>query len=89
MAREPITLTGSQRSRSSGLVSGFVLKLARQSTALTQERFAEALDVDVTTVQGVGVRATPARSDERRRLHETVRPAVQIGRTRGNRAPPP
>lgn len=52
MAREPITLTGSQRSRSSGLVSGFVLKLARQSTALTQERFAEALDVDVTTVQG-------------------------------------
>ncbi len=35
-----------------GAVSGFVLKLARQSAALTQERLAEALSVDVTTVQG-------------------------------------
>jgi hypothetical protein len=33
-------------------VSGFVLKLARQSAALTQEKLAEALSVDVTTVQG-------------------------------------
>ncbi|MEV6925326.1 helix-turn-helix transcriptional regulator [Dactylosporangium sp. NPDC051485] len=33
-------------------MSGFVLKLARQSAALTQEKLAEALGVDVTTVQG-------------------------------------
>ncbi|MEU4216928.1 helix-turn-helix transcriptional regulator [Actinoplanes sp. NPDC026623] len=52
MARGPKTLTGSQRSRTIGLVSGFVLKLARQSIALTQEKLAEALGVDVTTVQG-------------------------------------
>lgn len=52
MAREMNSLTGSQGSRSIGLVSGFVLKLARQSSALTQERFAETLGVDVTTVQG-------------------------------------
>ncbi|WP_238005839.1 helix-turn-helix transcriptional regulator [Dactylosporangium sp. AC04546] len=35
-----------------GVVSGFVLKLARQSTALTQERLAEEIGVDVSTVQG-------------------------------------
>jgi transcriptional regulator with XRE-family HTH domain len=33
-------------------VSGFVLKLARQSAALTQEKLAEVLTVDVSTVQG-------------------------------------
>jgi len=33
-------------------VSGFVLRLARQSVALTQEKLAEVLGVDVTTVQG-------------------------------------
>lgn len=52
MARGKTTLTASQGSRTSGLISGFVLKLARQSSALTQEQFAEALAVDVTTVQG-------------------------------------
>src|SRR5690349_1845593 len=52
MAREKATLTSSQGSRTSGLISGFVLKLARQSAGSTQERFAEALGVDVTTVQG-------------------------------------
>ena len=46
------TLTGSQGSRATGILSGFVLKLARQSTALTQERLAERLAVDVSTVQG-------------------------------------
>ncbi|WP_130345669.1 helix-turn-helix domain-containing protein [Herbihabitans rhizosphaerae] len=46
------TLTAGQGSRATGVVSGFVLKLARQSAALTQERFAETLRVDVTTVQG-------------------------------------
>lgn len=45
-------LTAGQGSRASGVVSGFVLKLARQSAALTQERLAEVLRVDVTTVQG-------------------------------------
>lgn len=52
MARGPTTLTGGQGSRAIGLVSGFVLKIARQSAALTQEKLAEALGVDVTTVQG-------------------------------------
>jgi transcriptional regulator with XRE-family HTH domain len=52
MARGPATLTGSQGSRAIGIVSGFVLKIARQSATLTQERFAEALCIDVTTVQG-------------------------------------
>src|SRR5258708_221182 len=52
MAHGPTTLTGSQGSRAIGLVSGFVLKLARQSAALTQENLAEALGVDTTTVQG-------------------------------------
>lgn len=48
----PATLTGGQGSRAIGIVSGFVLKLARQSAALTQEQLAEVLNVDVTTVQG-------------------------------------
>lgn len=62
MARGNETLTSSQGSRTSGLISGFVLKLARQSAALTQEQFAEALAVDVTTVQGweSGRRPLPA-----------------------------
>jgi hypothetical protein len=46
------TLTGSQGSRSTGIVSGYVLKLARQAAGLTQERFAECLTVDVSTIQG-------------------------------------
>lgn len=52
MRGRPTTLTGGQGSRATGVVSGFVLKLARQSAALTQEKLAEALNVDVTTVQG-------------------------------------
>jgi len=48
----PATLTGGQGSRTTGVVSGFVLKLARQSAALTQEKLSEVLGVDVTTVQG-------------------------------------
>ena len=52
MRRGPATLTDGQGSRVAGVVSGFVLKLARQSTALTQDKFAEVLSVDVTTVQG-------------------------------------
>src|SRR6266852_3912137 len=46
------TLTGGQGSRSTGVVSGFVLKLARQSAGLTQEKLAECLGADVTSVQG-------------------------------------
>jgi transcriptional regulator with XRE-family HTH domain len=46
------TLTGSKGSRATGIISGFVLKLARQSTALTQEQLAERLAVDVSTIQG-------------------------------------
>ena len=45
-------LMGSRGSRQNATVSGYVLKLARQSTALTQEKFAEAMRVDVNTVQG-------------------------------------
>ena len=52
MGSRAATLTGGQGSRVTGVVSGFVLKLARQSAALTQEKLAEALAVDVTTVQG-------------------------------------
>jgi hypothetical protein len=52
MRSGPATLTGGQGSRATGVVSGFVLKLARQSAALTQEKLAEALSVDVTTIQG-------------------------------------
>ncbi len=52
MARGSATLTGGQGARTTGVVSGFVLKLARQSEALTQEKLAEVLSVDVTTVQG-------------------------------------
>jgi transcriptional regulator with XRE-family HTH domain len=33
-------------------VPGFVLKLARHSAALTQEQLADAVAVDVSTVQG-------------------------------------
>jgi transcriptional regulator with XRE-family HTH domain len=52
MKRRPTTLTSSQGSRTTGVVSGFMLKLARQSAALTQEKLAEALSIDVSTVQG-------------------------------------
>ncbi|MEV4642241.1 helix-turn-helix transcriptional regulator [Actinoplanes sp. NPDC049548] len=52
MARRSVTLTRGQGSRHYGLISGFVLRLARQSAAMTQETFAELLSVDVTTIQG-------------------------------------
>ncbi|WP_422769310.1 helix-turn-helix domain-containing protein [Plantactinospora sp. WMMC1484] len=52
MARGLTTLTGSHSSRAVGIVSGYVLKIARQSAALTQEKLAEKLTVDVSTVQG-------------------------------------
>ncbi len=52
MGRGSGTLTSGQGSRGIGVVSGFVLKLARQSARLTQEGLAEALAVDVSTVQG-------------------------------------
>jgi transcriptional regulator with XRE-family HTH domain len=52
MARRLATLTGGQSSRPSGVVSGYVLRLARQSAALTQEKLAENLGVDISTVQG-------------------------------------
>ncbi|MER5645273.1 helix-turn-helix domain-containing protein [Streptosporangium sp. NPDC002524] len=35
-----------------GRISGYVLKVIRESAGLTQERFAERLGLDVTTVQG-------------------------------------
>ncbi len=62
MPRGIATPTGSQGSRASGLVSGSVLRLARRSTAMTQERFAEELAVDVSTIQGweSGRRPLPA-----------------------------
>lgn len=50
MRRGTETLTGSHGSRSAGIISGFVLKLARQTAGLTQEGLAESLRVDVTTV---------------------------------------
>ncbi|MBT2234727.1 helix-turn-helix domain-containing protein [Nonomuraea sp. NEAU-A123] len=37
---------------SEGRISGHTLKIIRQSVGLTQERFAERLRIDVTTVQG-------------------------------------
>jgi len=46
------TLTGGRGSRAVGIVSGYVLKLARQAAGQTQESFAERLTVDVSTVQG-------------------------------------
>ncbi|MGI5503266.1 helix-turn-helix domain-containing protein [Lentzea sp. CA-135723] len=52
MTRTSATRTGGRGSHSTGVVSGFVLKLARQSAGLTQEHLAHALPVDVTTVQG-------------------------------------
>lgn len=52
MTRRRTTLTGGQPSRTTGIVSGCVLKLARQTTGQTQENLAEVLGVDVTTVQG-------------------------------------
>jgi len=52
MRSGPGTLTGGRGSRATGVVSGFVLKLARQCASLRQEKLAEALSVDVTTVQG-------------------------------------
>ncbi|MGW5702509.1 helix-turn-helix domain-containing protein [Amycolatopsis japonica] len=51
MSGAPAALTGSQGSRSTGIVTGYVLKLARQSAGLTQERLAERLGVDSSTVQ--------------------------------------
>lgn len=47
------TLHGSQGSpRCLGAVSGFLLKLVRESAGLTQVRLAELIDVDVASVQG-------------------------------------
>lgn len=51
MSRGLATRTGGQGSHTTGIVSGFVLKLTRQAAGLTQERLAEALRVDATTVQ--------------------------------------
>jgi DNA-binding XRE family transcriptional regulator len=52
MGRGSATLTGSQGFRSTGVVSGYVLKLARETAGLTQEQFAERFAVDKSTVQG-------------------------------------
>lgn len=52
MARGLTTLTGGRGSRAIGIVSGFVLKLARESSGLTQERLAEELGTALSTVQG-------------------------------------
>jgi transcriptional regulator with XRE-family HTH domain len=47
------TLRGSQGSpRCLGAVSGFLLKLVRESAGLTQVQLAETLDLDVASVQG-------------------------------------
>jgi DNA-binding transcriptional regulator YiaG len=47
------TLRGSQGSpRCLGAVSGFLLKLIRESAGLTQVQLAEKLGVDVASVQG-------------------------------------
>lgn len=51
MGIEARTPTGGQGSRCRGIVSGFVLKLARHAAGLTQELFAEIAEVDVSTVQ--------------------------------------
>ncbi|PWW54282.1 helix-turn-helix domain-containing protein [Actinokineospora spheciospongiae] len=51
MWKSPTTLTSSQGSRSTGVISGFVFQLARRTAGLTQERLAESLGVDVTTLQ--------------------------------------
>ncbi|WP_082404910.1 helix-turn-helix domain-containing protein [Saccharothrix sp. NRRL B-16348] len=52
MRTSAATPTGGRGSRATGVVAGFVLKLSRQTAGLTQERFAELLGVDPTTVQG-------------------------------------
>src|SRR5690349_13475975 len=52
MARGMNSLTGGQGAPTSGLISGFVLRLARQSAGLTQEKLAEVSSVDTTTIQG-------------------------------------
>ena len=52
MGTRTATRTGGPGSRATGVVSGFVLKLARHSAGLTQEQFADVLAVDVSTVQG-------------------------------------
>ena len=53
MAIERVTPRGGQRSpRCLGVVSGFLLKLIRESAGLTQARLAEQLNLDVATVQG-------------------------------------
>ena len=52
MARGFNTLTGGQSVPATGQISGFVLRLARQSAGMTQEKLAEVLGVDNTTIQG-------------------------------------
>lgn len=52
MRQSPITLTERHGSWLTGTVSGFVFKLARRSAGVTQDRLAESLGVDVTTIQG-------------------------------------
>ncbi len=50
MGNRATTRTGSQGCL--GVVSGYVAKLGRQAAGVTQERLAELLEVDVSTVQG-------------------------------------
>jgi transcriptional regulator with XRE-family HTH domain len=76
MAKRSGTQTASQGSRCLGVVSGYVLKLCRQSAGVTQERLAELLELDVSTVQGweSGRRpltALPMRELMRLRMHLT------------------
>ncbi|WP_181063429.1 helix-turn-helix domain-containing protein [Nocardia nova] len=52
MGPPPDIPTRSQGSRLHGAVSGFLLKLLREATGLTQTEFAELLGVDQTTVYG-------------------------------------
>jgi transcriptional regulator with XRE-family HTH domain len=46
------TLTAGKSVPASGQISGFVLRLARQSAGLTQEQLADVLGVDISTIQG-------------------------------------
>src|SRR5689334_11495768 len=52
MTRGAHTQTGGQSVPAPGQISGFVLRLARQSAGVTQEKLAEVLSVDVSTNQG-------------------------------------
>lgn len=81
-ARRGLTLTDSGpggRTGNFGVISGYMLKLVREGTTLSQERLAESLGVDKATVQGWESGRRPLASVQTGRFRAMRRIFLRLG----------